>query len=307
MRIGYSAREGRGGRGGYAARVKYNDQANLDSSQMGGGGGGRGGKVALGGGAGLVVLVLALFLGVDPSSLLGGSAAPQPTSTANPFSQCTKGSDINTDRNCRFVAYTNSIQAYWASEDPNYRQIQTQTFTGSINTACGNATSAVGPFYCPADTTVYLDISFFDQLTRDLGAKGGDAAEAYVLAHEYGHHISNLTGVMAKVQGSGGGTGPKSPGVRLELQADCYAGVWFNHATSDPNSPIAEVSQADLDNAIDAAQAVGDDRIQEKTQGQVSPETWTHGSAANRQKWLTHGFTTGDPAQCNTFAANALG
>ena len=251
--------------------MRYNDRANLDSSQMGGGRGGRGGKIALGGGAGLVILVLALFLGIDPSSVLGGSSAPQQTSTANPFAQCTKGSDIGKDRSCRFVAYTNSIQAYWLSEDPNYQKIQTTTFTGSVDTACG------------------------------------DAAEAYVLAHEYGHHISNLTGVMAKVQGGGGGTGPTSPGARLELQADCYAGVWFNHATSDPSSPIAEVSQADLADAIDAAEAVGDDRIQQKAQGQVSPETWTHGSSANRKKWLTRGFTTGDPAQCNTFATDALG
>lgn len=287
--------------------MKYNDRANLDSSQMGSGGGGRrGGKVALGGGAGLVVLVLALFLGVDPTTLLGGSTAPQQNSTANPYAQCTSGADIEKNRECRFVAYTNSIQAYWASEDPNYEKIQTTTFTGSVDTACGNATSAVGPFYCPGDTTVYLDVDFFDQLTTQLGAKGGDAAEAYVLAHEYGHHISNLTGVMAKVQGGGNGTGPKSPGVRLELQADCYAGVWFNHATKDPNSPIAEVSETDLADAIDAAEAVGDDRIQEKAQGQVSPETWTHGSAANRKKWLTEGFTTGDPAACNTFATNAL-
>ena len=160
------------------------------------------------------------------------------------------------------------------------------TFTGSINTACGNATSAVGPFYCPGDTTVYLDLGFFDQLTGDLGAKGGDAAEAYVLAHEFGHHIQNLTGTMARVQGSGQGTGPKSPQVRLELQADCYAGVWFKHATDDPNCPISEVTQDDLDRAVDAAAAVGDDRIQEKMQGQVSPESWTHGSAAMRQKWL---------------------
>ncbi len=286
--------------------MKYNDDANLDSSQMGGGGG-RGGRVAIGGGAGLVVLVLALLFGINPGDILGGSAPQtQDTTAATPFAQCSKGSDIKKDRDCRFVAFTNSIQDYWSRAATDYQQIQTVTFTGSVNTACGNATSAVGPFYCPGDTTVYLDLAFFDQLISDLGAKGGDAAEAYVLAHEYGHHISNLTGTMARVQGGQQGTGPKSPQVRLELQADCYAGVWFNHATSAPNSPIAEVSQADLDNAIDAAQAVGDDRIQEKTQGQVSPETWTHGSAQMRQKWLTEGFTTGDPKQCDTFAANAL-
>ena len=147
----------------------------------------------------------------------------------------------------------------------------------------------MGPFYCPADTTVYLDVEFFDQLTGQLGAKGGDAAEAYVFAHEFGHHIQNLTGTMRKVQGSGQGTGPSRP-VRLELQADCYAGVWFKHATADPYSPICEVSEMTC-RAVDAAAAVGDDRIQEKSRGQVTPESWTHGSAAMRQKWLGHGFT----------------
>ena len=153
---------------------------------------------------------------------------------------------------------------------------------------------------------MYLDLEFFDQLTGQLGAEGGDAAEAYVLAHEFGHHIQNLTGTMRQVQGSGQGTGAKSPQVRLELQADCYAGVWFKHATEDASSPITEVSQDDLDRAVDAAAAVGDDRIQEKTQGQVNPERWTHGSAAMRQKWLGRGFDSGDPNQCDTFAAGAL-
>jgi predicted metalloprotease len=289
--------------------VKYNDQANLDPSQMGGGGGGGGGgRIALGGGAGLVIVVLALLFGINPGDILGSqSAGPAPSGGPSPFAQCTKGSDINTDRDCRFVAFTNSIQDYWGDTVQNYQVIKVQTFTGSINTACGNATSAVGPFYCPGDTQVYLDLGFFDQLKSDLGAEGGDAAEAYVLAHEFGHHIQNLTGTMAKVQGGGQGTGPKSPQVRLELQADCYAGVWFKHATTDPKSPITEVSQDDLDRATDAAAAVGDDRIQQKSQGQVSPESWTHGSAAMRQKWLGQGFSTGDPKQCDTFAAGALG
>jgi hypothetical protein len=286
--------------------MKYNEGANLDPSQVSGGGGrGSGGKIAIGGGAGLIVLLVALFLGIDPGNLLGTSE-PGSTQAGTPFAQCTRGSDIETNRDCRFVAYTNSIQDYWDGAVEGYRTIPVHTFTGSVATACGNATSAVGPFYCSADSTVYLDTGFFDELTGTLGAEGGDAAEAYVLAHEFGHHIQNLTGTMRQVQGQGQQTGPKSPGVRLELQADCYAGVWFAHAASDPNSPIAEVSQDDLRRALDAAQAVGDDRIQQKMQGQVNPETWTHGSAANREKWLLQGFKTGDPNQCNTFAKGAL-
>ena len=290
--------------------VKYRDNAQLDPSQMGGSRGGNGGKIALGGGAGLIVLVLALFLGINPGDLMGGTAGPEaePGSTAAaPYQQCTKGADISRDRECRFVAYTNSIQSYWAGAYDGYQKIQVVPFTGQVSTACGTASSAVGPFYCPGDTTVYLDTGFFDELTNKLGAKGGDAAEAYVFAHEFGHHIQNLTGVMGKVQSQGAGqTGPKSGGVRLELQADCYAGVWMNHATKDPNSPIESLTQDDLNRAIDAAAAVGDDRIQERMQGQVNPESWTHGSAANRQKWLNIGFSSGDPNTCDTFAAGAL-
>jgi predicted metalloprotease len=287
--------------------VKYNEQASLDPSQMGGRGGGNRGKVAIGGGAGLLIAIVALLFGINPGDILGGPADPGSTGgEATPFAQCTRGSDINANRDCRFVAYTNSIQDYWNDAVKGYQVIKVDTFTGQVSTACGTASSAVGPFYCPGDTTVYLDLGFFDQLTGELGAQGGDAAEAYVLAHEFGHHVQNLVGTMARVQGGSQGTGPKSAQVRLELQADCYAGVWFRHATEDPNSPITEVSTDDLNRAVDAAASVGDDRIQKKMQGQVSPETWTHGSAANRQKWLGQGFETGDPNKCDTFAAGAL-
>ena len=288
--------------------MKYNEGANLDPSQMGGGGArGNGGKIAIGGGAGLLVLIVALFLGIDPGQLLGTSdPGTGSTGAASPYAQCSRGSDISGNRDCRFVAYTNSIQSYWTTAVEGYKTIQVYTFTGSVATACGNATSAVGPFYCGADQTVYLDTGFFDELTGTLGAEGGDAAEAYVLAHEFGHHIQLQTGTMRKVQSQGNQTGPTSPGVRLELQADCYAGVWFAHAAQDPNSPIADVSQDDLKRALDAAAAVGDDRIQQKMQGQVRPESWTHGSAANRQKWLLTGYKTGDPNKCDTFAKGAV-
>lgn len=287
--------------------VKYREDAQLDPSQVGGARRGNGGKIAIGGGAGLVVLVLALFLGIDPGALLGSGPASGPDSTAPaPYQQCTTGADVARDRECRFVAYTNSIQAYWSQVYDGYQEIQVVPFTGQVATACGTATSAVGPFYCPGDTTVYLDTGFFDELAGTFGAQGGDAAEAYVFAHEFGHHIQNQTGTMAEVQSEGRQTGPKSGGVRLELQADCFAGVWLAHAESDPDSPIADITADDLDRAVDAAAAVGDDRIQERMQGQVSPESWTHGSAAQRQKWLQRGFTTGDPNKCNTFASGAL-
>ena len=286
--------------------MKYRDSAQLDPSQMGGSRGGNGGKIALGGGAGLVIVILALVFGLNPNDILGSTGTQAgPETTRSAFAQCTRGSDISKDRDCRFVAYTNSIQGYWSRAVEGYREIDVTTFEDRVSTACGTATSAVGPFYCPGDTTVYLDLGFFDQLTTELGAQGGDAAEAYVFAHEFGHHLQNLTGTMRQVQSQGQTAGPKSPAVRLELQADCYAGVWFSAAADDPNSPIAEVTQSDLERALDAAAAVGDDRIQERARGQVSSESWTHGSSALRQKWLNQGFRSGDPNTCNTFARNA--
>ena len=288
--------------------MRYDDQARLDPSRMGGGGSRPSPGLALGGGAGAIVLiVIALLFGVDPGQVLQGGATTRPgPASSTPFAQCTRGADIERDRDCRFVAFTNSIQDYWGGAQADYQEIDVTTFEGSVSTGCGGATSEVGPFYCPADTTVYLDLGFFDQLTTQLGARGGDAAEAYVLAHEFGHHVQNLTGAMQQVQGSGQGTGPTSPGVRLELQADCYAGVWFRSATDEPDDAISEVTQDDLDRAVDAAAAVGDDRIQKKAQGQVTPESWTHGSAVQRQRWLQRGFETGDPARCDTFARDAL-
>ena len=288
--------------------MQYNSGAQLDPSQMGSGGGGRrGGGIAVGGGAGILILILALLFGFDPGAILGGGGTGTTGETGNKYAECKTGADIATNRDCRFVAYTNSIQAYWKEALPGYEQSKTYTFTGSVQTGCGTATSDVGPFYCPADNTVYLDTSFFDEMLPQLGAMGGDAAEAYVIAHEYGHHIQNLTGIMGKVQAQGQTTGPTSPAVRLELQADCYAGAWLRHATSEAGSPIAQVTADDLNRAVDAAIAVGDDKVQQTTSGRVSMESWTHGSSAQRKKWLATGYNSGDPNQCNTFGAASLG
>ena len=286
--------------------MQYRSGANLDSSQMGSGGGRRGTTVALGGGAAILVTIVAMLFGLNPSDLLGTTTTGTPAPGAtNEFEHCQTVTDISKDRDCRFVAYTNSIQAYWATAYDGYQPTQTRVFDGQVATACGTATAEVGPFYCPADKVVYLERTFFDEMLKgQLGARGGDAAEAYVIAHEYGHHVSNLTGTLAQAQ-SFQGTGPKSAQVRLELQADCYAGAWLANASKDPESPIDAVTEEDVNLAVDAAKAVGDDRIQLRSTGQVSPESWTHGSSAMRKKWLAVGFNSGDPNKCDTFAASA--
>lgn len=286
--------------------MEYNDQARLDPSQMGSGGGGRGGRIALGGGGGLIVVILALIFGFNPNLLTGGEQPAPQGSQTNPYAHCTSGSQIETDRDCRWVAYTNSVQSYWTRALEGYQSTKTTIFTGQISTGCGVADSKVGPFYCPADKTIYLDTSFFDALMKQLGAQGGDAAEAYVISHEYGHHIQNLTGVLSRVQSSRDQTGPTSAQVRMELQADCYAGVWLKNADQDPNSPIKKVTQDDLNRALNAALSVGDDRIQERSAGRVDRESWTHGSSEQRQRWLLTGFRSGDPKSCDTFNTNNL-
>ena len=264
------------------------------------------GGLALGGGLGGVILVVAfLLLGLDPGqvpmdALNGITVGGAQQDNSQLEQECQTGEDANQRQDCRMVGFVNAIQDYWGNAMTGYEVSPTTFFTGQVGTGCGTATSAVGPFYCPQDKNVYIDLDFFNQLETDFGAEDGPLAEAYVLAHEYGHHVQDLLGVL---RGGGGATGAESRSVRTELQADCYAGVFLNHAGDRYLEPI---TQQQLEQARDAAAAVGDDRIQERTQGQVDPETWTHGSSAQRQKWLRVGWQTGDPNQCDTFSTNDL-
>jgi predicted metalloprotease len=317
--------------------MKFNPNARLDTSQVqdrrGGGGGGlsrgggfsglpggRGGMAVGGGGLGLLILAAVVLFyvfggsgGSDPTGQLQGATGNATVDNNQLESSCKTGQDANTNDDCAVVAVVNSVQSYWgdalAASGGTYREADTVFFTGSTGTGCGQGTSGMGPFYCPADQQVYIDLGFWNELKTTFGANDAPFTQAYVLAHEYGHHVQNLLGTSERV---GTATGATSGSVRLELQADCYAGVWANHAQTVPGADgqilIAEVTAADLANAVQTAGAIGDDYIQTKLGGQnVDPSQFSHGTSAQRQKWLQTGYRTGDPAACNTFDTNDLG
>jgi predicted metalloprotease len=289
--------------------MRFRPNARLDPSQVedvrGRSGMGGGGIAVGGGGLGLVGLIIYIAIQLLSNGQAGGALGPLDGSTVATQSpgqvlgsDCQTGADANTREDCRIVGYINSIQAYWGKTVKNYTISKTVFFTGSTSTGCGPASTDVGPFYCPVDKKVYIDLGFLDELRTKFGASTGPLAQAYVLAHEYGHHVQDITGILDKIGNDR--QGQNSASVKTELQADCFAGVWANHAQQ--TGYLTKVTPADVKDALSAAAAVGDDRIQQETQGRVNPETWTHGSSAQREQWFTTGWQTGDPNRCNTFA-----
>ncbi|MCY1657021.1 MULTISPECIES: neutral zinc metallopeptidase [unclassified Dietzia] len=305
--------------------MTFRQGGRLDTSGVSGGGrGGRRGMAVGGGVSGLVVVVIALFLGVDPGQLGldGGGTDPgatggraQTSDSAQQFQAHIDQCDLqqaNTDTICRVVATTESLEDVWNTQLPDqigmrWVQPHTTIFTGAVDTGCGGASSDIGPFYCPADEGVYLDPAFFDRvLVRQLGGPPSGAAQMYVVAHEFGHHLQTMLGDIRRSQQDP--QGPSSGAVRVELQADCYAGLWAHYATSTPapdgGPPLLEsLTGSDVDAIVRTAEAIGDDHIQRTGGARVDPGSWTHGSSEMRRQWFLTGYEQGSMQACDTFRA----
>ncbi len=306
--------------------MRFNPKAKIDQSQIetrtggsrGGGGmrlpipsGGGGGRMSIGTILLIVLLVvLAQCMGVD---ILGGGGTPSGGGNKTTANECKTGADAEKSDACAIDLFTTSVQNYWKQAYPQetgqpYEVVKTIRFEGSTNSGCGPASAEMGPFYCPNDRNVYLDQTFFDDMLEgQLGAEGGPFAIAYVVAHEYGHHVEDLLGDLGRIRTQ---KGPRSDAVRVELKADCLAGVWAKSAQEtkdeDGRSIIEELNQNDIKRAIDAAQAVGDDRIQKRSGGRVDTDSFTHGSAEQRVRWFNKGMSEGTIKGCDTFATNNL-
>lgn len=278
------------------------DDSNVDASQLQDRRGmGRGATIGAGaGGLGILGLILALFFG-GGAEQLGGTGTQPTTPTTDVAVRCNQSGAIDRYDDCFVLKVFNETNEVWNDNVRNYQRPQLVFFEQAVRTACGTASSQTGPFYCPGDDQVYVDLGFLRQLMNQLGAPGRNAV-AYVVAHEVGHHIQNITGTerrMRELQQANPGRANELS-VRMELQADCYAGAWARQANDRGN---VQITQREFDEAMNAAAAVGDDRIAAGAGQRSNPETWTHGSAQQRQQWFHRGFSSGDPNVCDTFSA----
>jgi|TARA_R110002020_G_scaffold105961_2_gene246854 uncharacterized protein len=264
-----------------------------------------GGTVAGGGIGVLVIALIGYFVfGIDPSQT---TQLLEQTGATTSISQEQAPVGTPEDQAGQFVdVIGTNIDDVWRSQMEGYQPPNTVLYTQGTNTGCGFGQAAMGPFYCPNDQTVYLDLSFWQEMETKLGASGADFARAYVIAHEFGHHVQTLTGTSAKVreaqQGARSQAEANKYSVALELQADCYAGVWAAHAADASGGQVA-LEQGDVEEGMKTANAIGDDMLQKRSTGRVSPEGFTHGTSAQRMEWLRRGISTGDPRQCDTFSA----
>lgn len=260
---------------------------------------GRGAVVAGAGGVGLlgiIALIAGPLLGIDLSGLVGGGSTGggSEPSGGSVIENCETGQDANENVDCRVASSQLALDGYWEDQVEPYRAPGLVIVDGSTPTGCGTASNAVGPFYCPPDETVYIDPSFFQLMQQQFGASAGNLAQLYIVGHEWGHHIQYITGVMDRYPNNG--TGPDSNGVRVELQADCYAGAWIGQMTQETDKngvPYLEApTEAQLQDAVNAAYTVGDDHIQEQS-GFVNPESFTHGTSEQRKFWFANGYQSG--------------
>lgn len=268
----------------------------------------RGGTAAtVGGGAvGLGVigtLIVALLTGgsFDMSQIFGNPNEQQQVQTQASAAACETGADANTDDACRLAAAGLSLDQFWSEHMTGYVEPEYYILDGQTSTPCGTASNAVGPFYCPTNQSIYIDPSFFKIMQSNFGATGDNLAQLYVLGHEWGHHIQNITGIMAQYPNNG--TGEDSNGVKMELQADCFAGGWIRDMTKQKDEDgvayLKAPTRLEIEDALNAAAAVGDDNIQSKS-GYVNPDSWTHGSSEERMTWFSIGYDQGINA-CQTF------
>jgi uncharacterized protein len=304
--------------------MELNENARIDTSQIddqrssGGGGGGIGGLPIGGGGiTGLIITVLLAVVGgyFGVNQIGGDTGAPQTGDNTSLAQECSQPDALD-QLECRNTLYVNSIQDYWVEAFPryfgeSYQPSRTVFFANAVRTACGSADAGVGPFYCPADDRTYIDLNLYRVLADQLGAPG-EFAQPYVLAHEYGHHIQDISGTEAQMrrQQQRDPDQANALSVKLELQADCYAGVWAKNATGTDDGSgqkiFTSITDQDIQEGLDTAAKIGDDFLQQRSGGTVNPAEFTHGTSAQRQQWFRTGYDSGEPTTCDTFKPGAV-